>query len=100
MRNLKSPVAILKGNMGAIRSIRFSSDGQFLAMAEPADFVHIYSIKENFERRQELDFFGEITGLSLSPDDESICIGIWDRTYASLLQYNRRHTYEYLDSLM
>lgn len=100
VRNLTSPVSVLKGNMGAIRSIRFSTDGQFLVMAEPADFVHIYNIKENFERRQELDFFGEITGVSLSPDDESIYIGIWDRTYASLLQFNRKHAYEYLDSLM
>ncbi|XP_057779436.1 uncharacterized WD repeat-containing protein C2A9.03-like isoform X2 [Salvia miltiorrhiza] len=99
VRNLASPVAILKGNMGAIRSIRFSADGQFLVMAEPADFVHIYNTRENFKQRQELDFFGEITGASLSPDDESIYIGIWDRTYASLLQFNRRHAYEYLDSL-
>ncbi|KAL1535250.1 hypothetical protein AAHA92_31330 [Salvia divinorum] len=100
VRNLASPVATLNGNMGAIRSLRFSADGQFLVMAEPADFVHIYGTRENFERRQELDFFGEITGVSLSPDDESIFVGIWDRTYASLLQFNRRHTYEYLDSLM
>ncbi|KAH6768182.1 Transducin/WD40 repeat-like superfamily protein [Perilla frutescens var. frutescens] len=100
VRNLSAPTAVLKGNMGAIRSIRFSADGQFLVMAEPADFVHVYNTGENYERRQELDFFGEVTGLSLSPDDESIYIGIWDRTYASLLQFNRRHTYEYLDSLM
>ncbi|XP_042007087.1 uncharacterized WD repeat-containing protein C2A9.03-like [Salvia splendens] len=100
VRNLASPVATLNGNIGAIRSIRFSADGQFLVMAEPADFVHIYGTRENFEQRQELDFFGEITGVSLSPDDESIFVGIWDRTYASLLQFNRRHTYEYLDSLM
>lgn len=100
VRKLASPVATLNGNIGAIRSIRFSADGQFLVMAEPADFVHIYGTRENFEQRQELDFFGEITGVSLSPDDESIFVGIWDRTYASLLQFNRRHTYEYLDSLM
>lgn len=100
IRNLSTPVATLKANMGAVRSIRFSSDGQFLVMAEPADFVHIYNTKENYERRQEMDFFGEISGVSLSPDDESIYIGIWDRTYASLLQYNRRRTYEYLDSIM
>ncbi|KAL3829247.1 hypothetical protein ACJIZ3_018049 [Penstemon smallii] len=100
LRNLSKPTAILKGNMGAVRSLRFSTDGQFLVVAEPADFVHIYSSKENYEKRQELDFFGEISGVSLSPDDESIYIGLWDRTYASLLQYNRKHTYGYLDSLM
>ncbi|XP_041010095.1 uncharacterized WD repeat-containing protein C2A9.03-like [Juglans microcarpa x Juglans regia] len=100
IRKLSSPVAILKGNLGAVRSIRFSSDGQFMVVAEPADFVHVYSTKSDYKKRQEIDFFGEISGVSLSPDDESLYIGIWDRTYASLLQYNRRHTYGYLDSLL
>ncbi|KAK7270027.1 hypothetical protein RIF29_22882 [Crotalaria pallida] len=98
IRRLSSPIAILKGNLGAARSIRFSSDGQYIVVAEPADFVHVYSIKEDYKKRQEIDFFGEISGVSLSPDDECMYIGIWDRTYASLLQYNRRHSYGYLDS--
>ncbi|XP_050141871.1 uncharacterized WD repeat-containing protein C2A9.03-like isoform X3 [Malus sylvestris] len=98
IRNLSLPVAVLKNNLGAARSIRFSSDGQFMVVAEPADFVHIYSTKADYKVRQEIDFFGEISGVSMSPDDESLYIGIWDRTYASLLQYSRRHTYGYLDS--
>ncbi|KAF8388571.1 hypothetical protein HHK36_027246 [Tetracentron sinense] len=97
-RKLSLPIAVLKGNLGAVRSIRFSLDGQFMAVAEPADFVHIYSTKADYKMRQEIDFFGEISGISLSPDDESLFIGVWDRTYASLLQYSRRHTYRYLDS--
>ncbi|KAF8402249.1 hypothetical protein HHK36_013201 [Tetracentron sinense] len=96
-RNLSSSIAVLKGNLGAVRSIRFSSDGQFMAVAEPADFVHIYSTKGDYNMRQEVDFFGEISGVSLSPDAESLFIGVWDRTYASMLQYSRRHTYKYLD---
>ncbi|KAJ7979125.1 WD40 repeat [Quillaja saponaria] len=100
IRKLSSPISILKGNLGAVRSIRFSSDGQFMVVAEPADFVHVYSTKANYMKRQEIDFFGEISGVSLSPDDESMYIGIWDRTYASLLQYNRRHSYGYLDSYL
>ncbi|KAA3480280.1 putative WD repeat-containing protein C2A9.03-like [Gossypium australe] len=100
VRNLSRAVATLKGNLGAIRSIRFSSDGQFMVAAEPADFVHVYSTRADYEKRQEIDFFGEISGVSLSPDDESLYIGIWDRTYASLLQYNKRHTYAYLDSYL
>lgn len=100
VRNLSSPIAILKGNIGAARSIRFSSDGQFMVVAEPADFVHVYSTKADYKKRQEIDFFGEISGVSLSPDDECMYIGIWDRTYASLLQYNRRHSYGYLDSYL
>ncbi|KAF9610703.1 hypothetical protein IFM89_024142 [Coptis chinensis] len=97
-RYLASPVVVLKGNLGAIRSIRLSSDGKFMAVAEPADFVHIYNTTLDYKRRQEIDFFGEISGISLSPDDESLFVGVWDRTYASLLHYGKRHEYSYLES--
>ncbi|XP_071690240.1 uncharacterized WD repeat-containing protein C2A9.03-like isoform X2 [Rutidosis leptorrhynchoides] len=100
IRNLSNPVSILKGNMGAVRSVRFSSDGQFLVVAEPADFVHVYNTNLNYEKRQEIDFFGEISGVSLSPDDETLYVGVWDRTYASLLQFNKRHKYGYVDSFV
>ncbi|PWA93636.1 WD40/YVTN repeat-like-containing domain-containing protein [Artemisia annua] len=91
-RNLSNAVSVLKGNMGAVRSVRFSSDGQFLVVGEPADFVHVYDTNLNYEKGQEIDFFGEISGVSLSPDDETLYIGVSDRTYASLLQFNKRHT--------
>ncbi|KAK1318264.1 hypothetical protein QJS10_CPB04g01454 [Acorus calamus] len=100
VRNLSSSIAVLKNNMGAARSIRYSSDGRFMAVAEPADFVHIYSTDLNYQKRQEIDLFGEISGISLSPDDESLFIGICDRTYASLVQYKRRHHYSHLDSVL
>ncbi|KAG9145173.1 hypothetical protein Leryth_008960 [Lithospermum erythrorhizon] len=98
-RNLSKSVAVLKGNMGAIRSIRFTSDGQFMAMAEPADFVHVYDVKNGYEKEQEIDFFGEVSGVTFSPDTESLFIGVWDRTYGSLLQFNRCRNHTYLDSI-
>ncbi|KAK8644041.1 hypothetical protein V6N13_013314 [Hibiscus sabdariffa] len=100
VRNLSRSVAVLKGNLGAIRSIRYTSDGKHMAMAEPADFVHVYDVKSGYENEQEIDFFGEISGLSFSPDTESLFIGVWDRTYGSLLEYGRRRNYSYLDSLI
>ncbi|XP_074576428.1 putative WD repeat-containing protein C2A9.03 [Curcuma longa] len=100
IRNLSKSVAVLRGNLGAIRSVRFSSDGQFLAMAEPADFVHIYDVGSGYNKRQELDFFGEISGMSFSPDTEALFVGVWDRTYGSLLQYSRRRNYTYLDAML
>ncbi|KAL5182292.1 putative WD repeat-containing protein [Glycine soja] len=99
VRNLSKSVTVLKGNLGAIRSIRFTSDGRFMAMAEPADFVHVYDAQSGFEKEQEIDFFGEISGVSFSPDTESLFVGVWDRTYGSLLQYNRRRNYMYLDCM-
>ncbi|KAJ6806856.1 putative WD repeat-containing protein-like [Iris pallida] len=100
VRNLSKSIAVLRGNLGAIRSIRFSSDGRFMAMAEPADFVHIFDVGSGYEQQQELDFFGEISGMSFSPDTEALFVGVWDRTYGSLLQYNRRRNYSHLDSLL
>ncbi|KAK1317721.1 hypothetical protein QJS10_CPA05g02144 [Acorus calamus] len=100
VRNLSKSVAVLKGNLGAIRSIRFTSDGQFMAMAEPADFVHVFDVRGGYEKRQEIDFFGEISGMSFSPDTESLFIGVWDRTYGSLLQYGRSRNCSYIDSLL
>uniref|UniRef100_A0A0D6R215 Uncharacterized protein n=1 Tax=Araucaria cunninghamii TaxID=56994 RepID=A0A0D6R215_ARACU len=100
VRNLSTSFAILKGHLGAIRSIRFSSDGQFMSMAEPADFVHVYDAKHDYNKCQEIDFFGEIAGISFSPDTESLFIGVADRTYGSLLEYRRQHEYSYLDSLI
>ncbi|MFS7989251.1 putative transcription factor WD40-like family [Helianthus anomalus] len=100
IRNLATPVSVLKGNMAAIRSVRFSSDGQFLVAAEAVDFVHVYNAKLNYEKRKEIDFFGEVSGVSLSPDDETLYIGVWDPSYSSLLQFNKRHRYGYVDSFV
>ncbi|KAM3355659.1 putative WD repeat-containing protein C2A9.03 [Capsicum galapagoense] len=100
LRNLSKSFTALKGNLGAIRSIRYTSDGRFMAMAEPADFVHVFDVKSGYEEEQQIDFFGEISGISFSPDTESIFIGVWDRTYGSLLEFGHRHNYSYLDTII
>lgn len=81
----------LPGRMGAIRSVRFSGDGRFLAMAEPADFIHIYDVKGGFEQYQEIDLFGEIAGVSFTPESDAFFVGIADITYSSLLLFDRYH---------
>ncbi|KAE8733136.1 Detected protein of confused Function [Hibiscus syriacus] len=100
IRNLSESHAVLKGRMGAIRALKFTSDGRFLAMAEPADFVHVFDTESGYTKCQEIDFFGEIAGISFSPDTESLFVGIADRTYGSLLEFNRRRHNRYLDSML
>lgn len=100
VRNLSSSLTVLKGRMGAIRSLRFTADGSFLAMAEPADFVHVFDVRRNYKRCQEIDLFGEISGVSFSPDTESLFIGVADRTYGSLLEYDSQHVNQYLDYMI
>ena len=91
IRHTAAPVTILPGRMGAIRSLRFTSDGRFLAMAEPADFIHIYDVHAGFEQSQEIDLFGEVSGISFSPNADALFIGIAETTYSSLLQFERQH---------
>ncbi|PON61593.1 Guanine nucleotide-binding protein, beta subunit [Parasponia andersonii] len=99
IRNLSESVAVLKGRMGAIRAVKFTTDGRFLAMAEPADFVHIIDAQSGYVKGQEIDIFGEIAGISFSPDTEALFIGVADRTYGSLLEFNRRHFNQYLETM-
>ncbi|KAI8854831.1 WD40-repeat-containing domain protein [Chytridium lagenaria] len=76
LRNHSKSIAVLPGTYGAIRSLRFSDDGRFLAAAEPADFVHVYDFKDPGYRSQIIDFFGDIAGISFSPrDGNSLFIG-------------------------
>lgn len=91
-------VAVLRGRMGAIRSLRFSPSGTHLAMAEPADFVTLFNVASGFRQAQEVDLFGEVAGMAFSPDGERLYIGIADLTYSSLLEFHlsdrlRPHVY-------
>lgn len=97
---MSESVGVLKGRMGAIRAIKFTSDGRFMAMAEPADFVHIFDTQSGYVEGQEIDMFGEIAGISFSPDTESLFVGVSDRTYGSLLEFNRRRENRYLDIMI
>lgn len=97
VRNMSESFAVLRGRMGAVRAIRFTSDGRFLAMAEPADFVHVFDTKSDYTTVQEIDLFGEIAGISFSPDSEALFVGVSDRTYGSLLEFNRKRHDHYLD---
>lgn len=89
IRQNSTPLAVLAGRMGAIRSLRFSPDGAFLAAAEPADFVHVYNVSPGFSCVQEIDLFGEVAGIGFSPDAEAFFVAIADTLYSSLVQYQR-----------
>ncbi|TPX55996.1 hypothetical protein CcCBS67573_g09396 [Chytriomyces confervae] len=94
-------------------------DGAFLAASEPCDFVHIYDFhgttqnipdtnsklahasKDKKEpslgplgtdafRSQTIDFFGEVAGISFTPEDGNILyIGVSDHRYGSILEFER-----------
>ncbi|KAL5221577.1 hypothetical protein ABZP36_026290 [Zizania latifolia] len=99
IRNLSKSVAVLGGRIGSIRCIKFSSDGRFLATAEPVDFVHIYDSYADYGKSHEIDLFGEIAGLSFSPDTEAFYVGIADQTYGGLIEFDRRHQHHYMNCM-
>uniref|UniRef100_A0A0D9VUP1 Uncharacterized protein n=1 Tax=Leersia perrieri TaxID=77586 RepID=A0A0D9VUP1_9ORYZ len=99
VRNTSRAVAVLEARIGAVRGLRYSPDGRFLAAAEPADFVHVYDASAGYAAAQEIDLFGEIAGVTFSSGDdgEALFVSIADRTYGSLLEFHRRRRYDYMD---
>jgi WD40 repeat protein len=50
IQNLASSLAFLKGYIGAIHSLCFTSKGYFLAMAELADLKHVFDTKHDYAK--------------------------------------------------
>ena len=89
IRSTRTPLVQLAGTMGAVRSVKFSPDGRFLAVSEPADFVHVYDVAAGFKNAQEIDIFGEISGISFTPDADALFVGVADMVLGSLMQFDR-----------
>lgn len=90
VRNLSQSLHVLGANVGAIRSLHYSNDGKWLAMAgkecgkrlllvgtqiyiymcvcaiESIDFVHLFDTSSDYEDCQVIDFFGDIAGVGKS----------------------------------
>lgn len=98
VRNLSRSLAVLEGRIGAVRGLRFSPDGRFLAAAEAADFVHVYDAEAGYAAEQEVDLFGEIAGAAFGSDGEALFVSVADRTYGGLLEFRRRRAHDYLDA--
>ena len=82
IRYMSSSVYCLPAVMSSIRSVKFGGD--FWAIAEQADFVHIHD-PLLFEQSQVVDFFGEISGISFAPNN-SLYVGITDPLYGGILE--------------
>jgi WD40 repeat protein len=88
LRMVSRPLCMLHAHIGAVRSLRFSSDGRTLAVAEPADYVTLYDVVNEYATCQSLDVFGEIAGIGFSPDSKRFYTAVSDMHYASLVQLN------------
>ncbi|ORX86542.1 WD40 repeat-like protein [Anaeromyces robustus] len=69
-RNMSQSLNVLPMNVSSVRSVRFTDDNQYLAVAEHIDYVHIYDAAGGIIlREQVVDFFTEIAGIGFTPGD-------------------------------
>uniref|UniRef100_A0A7S1XGZ3 DUF2415 domain-containing protein n=1 Tax=Compsopogon caeruleus TaxID=31354 RepID=A0A7S1XGZ3_9RHOD len=95
LRNLRNSLVVLPSKREAVRSVAFSTDGAFLFMAEAGSSVHIFDVRGGtFPSRQELQLFGEISGISCSPDSGRLFVGVSGQTGthlgSCLLEFDRK----------
>ena len=80
-------VACLGSLLGAVRACKFSPNGRYLALSEPADFVHVYDVASGFRQVQPLDFFGNIGGIAFSPDGSKLSVSLADTMFGCLVDF-------------
>ena len=90
-RKLNQSIQTIAMEQAGCRSLHFSPLGsgkRVLVLAEPVDFVHIVDA-QTFESRQTIDFFGEISGISMPPDGSKLYIANADPKYGGLMEFER-----------
>ncbi|KAI8344675.1 WD40-repeat-containing domain protein [Chlamydoabsidia padenii] len=88
IRNLSQSLHVLGAHVGAIRSLHYSNDGKWLAMAESIDFVHVFDTSD-YESCQVIDFFGDIAGVAFTPDTQGLMIANSDDNVGCILEYQK-----------
>jgi hypothetical protein len=51
-------------------------------------------------RRQEVEFFGDVSGISFSPDTKTLFLGAKAGNNNNLMEFHHQRDFSYLDSLM
>ncbi|CAG9465815.1 unnamed protein product [Pedinophyceae sp. YPF-701] len=100
LRYLGTSAACMRGQLGAIRSVRFSPCGSFLAASEPADFVHIWDLASGLQHEQEIDVFGEVAGMSFSGGGEGLYVGLSDAVFGGMLHFQRQRDPRGVDNFL
>lgn len=88
VRMMSRSLCVLAAHTSAVRAIRFSVCGRFMAMAEQKDYVHLFDVRSDFNSCQEIDLFGEIGGVTFTPCAETMYVAVFDRAYSSLMEFD------------
>ena len=99
-RNLSAAVTRLAAEQSGIRALQFSPLGggkPVLVAAEQADFVHIIDA-DTFAQTQVIEYFGELAGVSITPDGNSLFVGNADAGFGGLMEFSRALSSSAVDS--
>ncbi|KAF9417573.1 hypothetical protein BGZ76_004509 [Entomortierella beljakovae] len=93
-RKMTDPLHILSKDIQySVRSLRYSPCGRYLIMAEDRNFVHIVDTASDYKQAQKIDVIGDISGISLTPDGDSLFVGISNTVeFSSILEFEKIHT--------
>ena len=98
IRYLNEPIHRYQSLLSPVCNCEFSSDGQFLALAESDDFVSIHSLYQPHSTTnvpQCIDFIGETAGIAFCPTSNSFFIGIGgDFTLSGIVEFERTNHIE------
>lgn len=90
-RNLSTAVARIAAEQSGIRALQFSPLGggkPVLVAAEQADFVHVIDA-DTFSQKQVIEYFGELAGVSITPDGNTLFVGNADADFGGLMEFSR-----------
>lgn len=84
------PHGTLLGDLGAVRSIRYSPDGHTLAVGEASDYVNLYDVDSAYARAQQIEVYAEISGMAFTPEGSSFMVSLMGVRHGGFLQYQQR----------
>ncbi|KAL9102917.1 MAG: hypothetical protein Q9163_001977 [Psora crenata] len=90
-RQLKEAVVRIPAEQSGVRAMQFSPLGSgkpVLVLAEPADFVHVVDA-DTWASKQTIEFFGEIAGITITPDGRSLYVANADPGFGGLMEFER-----------
>ena len=92
IRKANKAFASIPSAYGPPRSLAFTSDNRYLVIGEAADYVQIRSLDPESLRtnsRQQISFYGHVSGVSLSPDDDQLFVAVSDDNLGSIFKCDR-----------
>ena len=85
-------LSVIQGRMSGFRSVKFNSDGTLLFLGESVDYVHVVDMEslncnESAPQGQSIDFFGDVAGFDICPDDSHLYMAVSEAVYGALIDF-------------